>query len=100
MSKVQYSFPVLKSVDIVANMEALDFLSVTESDVTKPSAAVTMRIMEALCDNFLSTRYGQYGGIFDQDENLLQQLLEEVSDAPELHRDSVPLMCFYRKMYT
>lgn len=92
----KYFFPVLKTSEIVSCLDNID-IRLADTEITKPTQTSAMRLMDILAELFVGIKYGQFEGIYE-DQETLNQALEEIMDFPELHRDSLPLMTFYRRL--
>jgi hypothetical protein len=88
-----YPFPELDVQQIAGCLENLD-ITLTEQDLRKPNPNNVVRLFETLGDKLMSVHYGQYTGAF-QDPEVLDQMLRDIMDFPELHASSLPLMSFF-----
>lgn len=91
--KPSYPFPELDTASIVTCLENLD-ISLTEQDIRKPNPNTAFRLFETLGDKLMSVQFGKYTGAF-QDEDVLNEMLEDLMDHPELHQNSLPLLNFF-----
>lgn len=87
-------FPILKVADIVLCLEDQD-VRLTETDVSKPTAPVMTRLYEALCDMFMGVKYGEYQL---SDPSFVSEIIDSNLDHPELHRDSLSWILFFRRL--
>ncbi len=84
-----YSFPELKSSEILQCMEDLR-IPLSEQELCKPSPAIVQRILEAFADIFMGIPKDQFSSV--QPSFGVMEMLEY----PDLHLDSISLITFYR----
>jgi hypothetical protein len=92
----KYIFPVLRTSEIVKCLDNID-IRLADTEITKPTPISAIRLLGILAELFVGFKYGQFEGIYE-DQETLNQALEEIMDYPELHHDSLPLMAFYRRL--
>ena len=87
----------MRVADIVQCLDALD-IKVTESELLKPQPNTVLRLFETLADMLMNIQYGRYPGQLAQ-EGGIDTILDDITDFPELHRDSMSMMMFFRQVY-
>ena len=94
--RMQYRFPLLRPADLVSLLEAYQ-IRLAESDITKPSANMMMKLFEAVASTVMGVQYARLAQAMDTEE--VKANMEQIMDHPELQADSMPLMTFFRHLY-
>lgn len=84
-----YSFPELKSVEILQCMEDLR-IPLSDQELSKPTPMVVQRILEGFADIFMGIPRDSFASV--QPSFGVMEMLEY----PDLHMDSIALISFYR----
>jgi len=84
-----YSFPELKSSEILQCMEDLR-IPLSDQELNKPNPMIVQRILENFADIFMGIPKEQFGNV--QPSFGVMEMLEY----PDLHMDSISLITFYR----
>lgn len=88
-SKQIYSFPELKSSEILQCMEDLR-IPLGDQELAKPGPMTVQRILESFADIFMGIPKEQFTGVQPSFE------IMEMLEYPDLHMDSISLITFYR----
>eukprot|EP00158_Paraphelidium_tribonemae_P003347 Partr_v1_DN26054_c0_g1_i2_m228 putative NUF2, NDC80 kinetochore complex component, homolog (S. cerevisiae) len=88
-------YPLMRVADIVQCLDALD-IKISEAEILKPQPNSVLRLFETLADILMNIQYGRFTGQLG-DEGALDRILEDTTDYPELHRDSLSTMMFFRQ---
>jgi hypothetical protein len=92
-----YPFPELDPGQIASCLENLD-INLSESDIRKPTAGQVLKLFEILGEKLMSVRFGQFVGSFG-DEAERERMLDDITDHPECHANSLPLLTFFHHWY-
>lgn len=84
-----YSFPELKSSEILQCMEDLR-IPLSDQELNKPSPMIVQRILESFADIFMGIPKDHFNSV--QPSFGVMEMLEY----PDLHMDSISLITFYR----
>lgn len=95
--KVQLTFPILPHNDLLKCMSATG-LPLNDHDLQKPNKENMMRFFVEFAAAIMHIQYGYIGQYDTSANSYVMQLLSETCDHPQLHKDSLPHMWFFKEL--